>query len=366
MEPNQRLHSLDALRGFNMMFIMGVASLISALCLAITGNDSTWLAQQMSHVDWEGLHHHDTIFPLFLFMAGASFPFSYAKQVAKGASRGKIYWKIIRRGLLLVLFGLAYNGLFKLKFDSLRFYSVLALIGVSWMFAALIYINFNTKARAIIAPALLIIYWLLIRFVPTPEALQYGPYSWEGNLVGHIDRILFPGHLCEGLFDPEGLLSYMSSTVTAMLGMFSGEFIRNGKYSGGKKTLMMLGAAAVLIGVGLLWSIEFPIIKKIWSSTFTLVVGGYSVAMLAIFYYIIDVRGWKGWAFPFAVIGMNSITIYMAPRLINFDKFSSFFLNGIVRICGDPWGDIISRVGCLLVMWLFLYFLYKKKIFLKV
>ena len=366
MEQNQRLLSLDALRGFNMMFIVGIAELICKICIAVTGNDAFWLAVQMHHVSWEGLHHHDTIFPLFLFMAGVSFPFSYAKQLSKGASRGRIYRKIITRGIILVFLGLVYNGFFKLKFDSLRFYSVLALIGMSWMFAALLYINFKTKTRVFIAAGLLILYWLLIRFVPTPEALQYGPYTKDGSLVGYIDRILFPGHLCWGDFDPEGLLSYMSSTVTAMLGMFSGDFIRSGKYSGGKKTLLMLGAAAALTGAGLLWSLEFPIIKAIWSSTFTLVVGGYSVAMLAIFYYIIDVRGWKGWTLPFAVIGMNSITAYMGRKIIDFNDIGWFFLRGVIDRCPEAWGPVVAEAGGFIALWLFLYFLYKKKVFIKV
>ena len=124
-----------------MIFIMGFASIVSAICCLFPGGESCWLETQMHHAAWDGLRHHDTIFPLFLFIAGISFPFSYAKQVSKGSTRGKIYGKIFRRALVLFLLGLVYNGFFKLKFPTLRIFSVLARIGFAWMFAALLFIN---------------------------------------------------------------------------------------------------------------------------------------------------------------------------------------------------------------------------------
>ena len=130
METGKRLLSLDALRGFDMIFIMGFASVITAACGLFPGGDSSFLASQMHHVPWNGFHHHDTIFPLFLFIAGVSFPFSHAKQVAGGASKGRIYRKIFTRGILLFLLGLVYNGFFRLDFAGLRIFSVLARIGL--------------------------------------------------------------------------------------------------------------------------------------------------------------------------------------------------------------------------------------------
>ena len=369
MEPGKRLLSLDALRGFDMIFIMGFASVISYICALFPGGESCWLETQMHHVAWDGLRHHDTIFPLFLFIAGVSFPFSYAKQVSKGASRKSVYWKIFKRGIILFLFGLVYNGFFKLQLSTLRIYSVLARIGFAWMFAALLFINFKPKARAIIAAAILIGYWLLLRFVPAPDAPGAGPFTLEGNLVGYIDRMLIPNHLLsKGAFDPEGLLSLLPAIVTAMLGMFTGEFVRidDSKISGGKKSLYMALAAVVMLVVGLVWSLDFPINKKLWSSTFTLVVGAYSLGLFALFYYIIDVRGWKGWTKFFEVVGLNSITIYMAQRIFSFRGVSDFFLNGLAKLCPEPVGNLILACGYFFVSWLFLWFLYKKKIFLKV
>ncbi|MBO4671852.1 MAG: DUF5009 domain-containing protein [Bacteroidales bacterium] len=369
-EPGRRLASLDALRGFDMLFIIGFASLVVWICKLFPDGENSWLALQMGHVAWDGLRHHDTIFPLFLFIAGVSFPFSYAKMLEKGKKRWKIYWKIVRRGLVLVFFGLLCNGLLKFHWSDLRLWSVLARIGLAWMFAALLFINFKPSVRAVIAVVLLVGYWLLLRFVPAPDApAGAGPFSFEGNLVGYVDRCLFPGHLYRGdggVFDPEGLLSTVPAIVTAMLGMFTGEWVRRKDVSENKKVLGMVAAAAMLLAVGLVWSRWFPLNKKLWSSTFVLVVGAYSLAMLALFYWIIDVKGWKKWSFPLAVIGMNSITIYMAPRIIDFRHATDFFLAGLCSYMGPVWAKIVWYIGFLALEWLFLYFLYKKKIFLRV
>lgn len=367
MDANKRLLSLDALRGFDMMFIMGFAGIVRMICGLFPGGDDCWLLNQMSHVPWEGLHHHDTIFPLFLFIAGISFPFSYAKQQEKGRTRGQIYGKIFYRGFMLFFLGLVYNGIFNLKFGTLRIFSVLARIGFAWMFAALLFINFKPKARAIISVAILVGYWLLIKFIPAPDFPGADPYSMEGNLVGYIDRCLFRNHLCyDKLFDPEGLLSLLPAIVTANLGMFTGEYVRNGKASGGKKTVYMFAAAAVMLVAGLLWSLEFPINKALWSSTFVLVVGAYSLAMFALFYYLIDVRGWTKWTKFFEVIGLNSITIYLGQHIIPFKNISNYFFKGVAGLCPEPVEALILKIASFAVAWLFLWFLYKKKVFLKV
>lgn len=369
MEPGKRLLSLDTLRGFDMIFIMGFASIVTAICALFPNGDSCWLATQMSHASWDGLRHHDTIFPLFLFIAGISYPFSYAKQIGKGATRGQVYAKIFRRGIILFLLGLVYNGFFKLELSTLRIFSVLARIGFAWMFAALLFINFKPKARAVIAAVLLVGYWLLLKFVPAPDAPGAAPLSLEGNLVGYVDRVLFPNHIYQkGLFDPEGLLSLIPAIVTAMLGMFTGEFVRlpEEKVSGSKKSLYMALAAVAMLVIGLVWSLDFPINKKLWSSTFVLVVGAYSLGLFALFYYIIDVRGWKGWTKFFEVVGLNSITIYMAQRIISFSGINRFFLGGLAGLCPEPVGNLILNIGYFMISWLFLWFLYKKKVFLKV
>ena len=251
MKQSERLMSLDALRGFDMLFIMGFASFVVAVCGLWPSAVTDAAAASMSHVAWDGFAHHDTIFPLFLFIAGVSFPYSVAKQRAGGMSEGRIYAKIVRRGLTLVVLGMVYNGLFKLDFENLRIASVLGRIGLAWSIAAVLYLNFGVKTRAAIAVAVLAGYGALSALVAAPDAAGAGPLTFEGNLAGYIDRQFLPGKLIYGSFDPEGLLSTVPAVVTAMLGMFTGEFVRRGDIRGGRKTLWMAAAAAALLAAGL-------------------------------------------------------------------------------------------------------------------
>lgn len=368
MENNQRLQSIDALRGFDMLFILGLASLISSICGLFPNGDGCWLDMQMSHVNWDGLHHHDTIFPLFLFISGITFPFSYAKQLSSGAKRGRIYGKIFKRALILCLLGILYNGLNSLKPSEIRFASVLGRIGVAWMFAAIIFMNTKkVSTRLVITVTILVGYWAALRFIPVPDAPDWaGPFSYEGNLCGYIDRKLLPGRMFGGIMDPEGILSTIPAIATALLGMLSGQFVREGKMSGGRKVLCMFGAAALMIVTGLVWSRWFPIIKVLWTSTFVLVVGGYSLAMFALFYWLIDVKGWRKWAFPLVVVGMNPITLYMGTRIVNVGGIAAFFGSGIAAMLPEAWGSVLMAILYLAVVWLTAWFLYRKKIFLKV
>lgn len=366
MKQSERLMSLDALRGFDMLFIMGFASLVVAVCGLWPSAVTDAAAASMSHVAWDGFAHHDTIFPLFLFIAGVSFPYSVAKQRAGGMSEGRIYAKIVRRGLTLVVLGMVYNGLFKLDFENLRIASVLGRIGLAWSIAAVLYLNFGVKTRAAIAVAVLAGYGALSALVAAPDAAGAGPLTFEGNLAGYIDRQFLPGKLIYGSFDPEGLLSTVLAVVTAMLGMFTGEFVRRSDIRGGRKTLWMAAAAAALLAAGLAFSGVLPVNKKLWSSTFVCVVGAYSLGMFALFYYLIDVRGWRRWTLFFRVVGLNSITIYLAQRIVGFGRISDFFLGGIASKCPEAVAAVISSAGYVAVCWLFLYFLYRKNVFLKV
>jgi len=365
-DKKDRLLSLDALRGFDMIFIMGFATWVVAFCDLFPSGCMSWLSEQMKHVEWDGLTHHDTIFPLFLFIAGISFPFSIAKQRASGKSEKRILVKIITRGLVLVFLGLVYNGFFKLEFATLRCASVLARIGLAWMFAAMLFMKFKPKVLAVIAAVILVGYWLLLWLIPG------GPdtYSFENNLVGVIDRVLLPGRLIygENHFDPEGLLSTLPAIVTAMLGMFTGQFIRlsTDKISENRKVLYMVAAGLALLIIGLLWHLVFPINKKLWSSSFVCVVAAYSLILFALFYYIIDVKGYRRWTLFFRVVGMNSITIYLAQQIIGFRQISRYFIGGLAGLFPEAWANLINATGYIAVCWLFLYFLYKKNIFLKV
>lgn len=365
---SKRLYSLDALRGFDMFWIMGGEGIFVGLA-ALTGWPIfEWWASQLDHVAWHGFVFYDMIFPLFLFIAGISFPFSLAKRIANNNSRQSIYKHVITRGLVLVLLGIIYNNGIRFDFANLRYGSVLGRIGLAWMFAALIFMNTKLTFRIVWFWALLLGYWLLLVLFPAHDLGSSDIFSREGNLASYIDRILMPGRLYLGNHDPEGLFSTIPAIGTALLGMFTGEFMLS-KYLNDKalkKVLYLVIAAIVLMVIGKVWNLTFPINKNIWSSSFVCFVGGLSLLLFSIFYLIIDVLKFKKWAFFFVVIGMNPITIYLTERIINFRSANRFFFGGFSAILPEAWAPLIDGIGITAIAWVFLYILYKKKVFLKV
>jgi predicted acyltransferase len=364
----KRLYSLDALRGFDMFWIMGSEGIFVGLASLTGWPVFQWWAGQLEHVAWHGFHFEDMIFPLFLFIAGISFPFSMAKRTATNESRSSIYKHVITRGLILVLLGIVYNNGVNFDLAHLRYGSVLGRIGLAWMFAAIIFMNTKLNFRIVWCCAILIGYWLLLMLFPAHDLGSTDIYSREGNLTSYIDRILMPGKLYLGNHDPEGLFSTLPAIGTALLGMFTGEFMLS-KYLSDKplrKVLYLVAAAVSLMIIGKIWNIAFPINKNLWTSSFVCFVGGLSLLLFSIFYLIIDVWGYKKWAFFFVVIGMNPITIYLTGRIVNFQSASKFFFGGIAALFPETWTPLIDGIGLTAVAWVFLYILYRKKIFLKV
>jgi predicted acyltransferase len=365
----KRLHSLDALRGFDMFWIMGGEGIFVGLA-SLTGWPifKLW-AEQLEHVPWHGFHFYDMIFPLFLFIAGISFPFSLAKRTGMNDSRKSIYKHVISRGLLLVLIGVVFNNGVNFDFAHMRYGSVLGRIGLAWMFAALIFMNTKLNFRLVWVFGILIVYWLLFILFPAHDLGATDPYSMEGNLAGYIDRMLLPGRFCCYNFgDSEGLLSTIPAISTALLGMLTGQFVSS-QYLTDKplrKVLYMVLAAIGLMILGRIWNLAFPINKYLWSPSFVCFVGGLSLLLFSIFYLVIDIWGYKKWTLFFVVIGMNPITIYLVERIVNFHSATKFFFGGITAILPETWAPLIDGIGITTVAWVFLYILYKKKIFLKI
>ena len=367
--PSQRLMSLDALRGANMFFIMGGSGLLCALA-AFWPHSAIWqwIASQMHHVKWDGFAQHDMIFPTFLLIAGIAFPFSLAKQRVNGKSNGQIFCKVLWRAAVLVLLGILVNNKVCLDFANLRYASVLGHIGLAWMFAAILTMAFGTKTRFVLFAAILVGYWLLLKNVGAPDAPEgAGVYSMEGCLVGYIDRMYCPGRLHLGIHDPEGLLSLIPAIGTALLGTLVGDGLRSGGVENGgvKKTIWLAIIGAALITVGWYWGKFFPINKNLWTSSFVCFAGGIGIASLAVFYFIIDVLRFRCWAFFFVVIGMNSITIYLAPKF-GLQTAVDFLTADPVARLPEAYRELGGSVAYIAIAWAFLYFLYRRNIFLKV
>ena len=365
----KRLQSLDALRGFDMFWIIGGGGIFAGLASLTGWAPLVWWNTQLHHVEWHGFAFEDMIFPLFLFIAGISFPFSMAKRLENSASRKSLYMKIFSRGLLLVLFGMIYNGFLIFNFFKMRYASVLGRIGLAWMFAALIFINTNKRnVRVFWCAGLLIFYWLLLAFVPAFDNPGADRFSMEGNFTSYFDRLFLPGRLYKGIHDPEGWLGVIPATATAMLGMLTGQFVmwRKEGLTEQRRTGYMAIASVALVVVGLLWNLVFPINKNLWTSSFVCFVGGLSLLLFSLFYLIIDVWGYRKWSFFFTVIGMNSITIYMAQCMIRFSYTSDFLFKGMIGLFPESWASFLNSCAYMAVCWAFLYFLYRQRIFLKV
>jgi predicted acyltransferase len=362
---SQRLYSLDALRGFDMFWIMGAEEIFHGLFKATGAPFWGAIANQLTHPDWNGFHFYDLIFPLFLFMAGVATPYSVGRELEKGKTKNEVLWRVVKRGLLLVLIGIiANNGLQVRPVSELRFGSVLGRIGLAYMFANIIYIYSKQRAQIIWFCSLLLGYWLLLKFNSAPGFTR-GDLTMEGNFASYIDRIAMPGKLYLGIHDPEGLLSTIPAIGTGLLGIFTGNFIK--QHGARPSTALRLAAAgAVSIVLALIWNVDFPINKNLWSSSFVLLVGGLSLLLLALFYYIIDVLGCKKWSFFFRVIGMNSILIYMSGHFINWEYSTEGFFKWVGQLIGNPFNAVAMAICYVMVKWVFLYFMYKKKVFLRV
>jgi predicted acyltransferase len=305
---------------------------------------------------------------MFLFIAGISFPFSVAKRLAANESLKMLYKHVIMRGLILVVLGILYNNAVRFDFANFRYGSVLGRIGLAWMFAALIFMNTKLNFRIVWFCGLLIGYWFLLLLFPAHDLGSSDIFSREGNLTSYVDRLLMPGKLYLGNHDPEGILSTIPAISTALLGMFTGEFLMS-QYLNNKplrKVLFMFLAAICLMIIGQLWNLVFPINKNLWTSSFVCFVGGLSLLLFTLFYLIIDVWNFRKWAFFFVVIGMNPITIYLTERIVNLKVASKFFLGGLIAMLPGSWTQLLNGIAITAVGWVFLYILYRKKIFLKV
>ena len=358
----ERLVSLDVLRGFDMFWIIGGGAIFTALAGVFDSGVTRALAAQLEHVGWVGLHCWDVIWPLFMFIVGAAIPFSIANRRAAGFSDLRLLLHALRRAVILFVLGMAAQGnLF--EWDLARLwpcYSVLHGIAAGYLIAVAIYLRCRTRAQIILIGGFLLIYWALLMLVPVP-GVGAGVLSPTGNMATWVDQLVL-GRFHHGT--NTWFVSYLGFASSVMLGVLAGEVLRLGRTEK-QKILTLVAAGIGCVGAGLLMSLALPIIKLLWTSSFVLVSGGISFLAIALFYWIVDVRRWRSWAFPFRVIGMNPIVAYLATTLYGFGHISNIFIGSLVPRAGE-WGALLSHSAAFAALWLFLYWMYRTRSFVKI
>jgi predicted acyltransferase len=359
-----RIASIDALRGFDMFWITGGDAFFISLFTFFGTPFFLGLARQLDHPAWTGFHFYDLIMPLFLFIVGLSMPFSLTKRVERGDSKRQIYFHVFRRAIILYILGLIYNGLFDFNFETLRYTGVLHRIAFTYLFAALIVLNFKQKGQLLWAIGITAIYWLILLLVPVPG---YGAYNLtsEGNLCAYIDRLFLPGSWCCYTYgDNEGLLSNFAAIVNVIIGALAGYRLMKQESTYGKMKFFIV-TGSILTAISIPWNLIYPINKYLWTASYVSLTTGLSLLAFWVFYWLIDVKGYTRWAFPFKVIGMNCITIYVITGIFDFGIIARIFIHGFYTEFG-AFQFPFYECCVLSLKWLFLYFLYRQKVFLKV
>ena len=367
-----RIKSVDALRGFDMFWIIGADALFYALNKLAGGDGRSiigFFATQLDHVAWEGFRFYDLIFPMFVFIVGVSIVFSLSKRSAE-AGRGPATAQIFRRFAILYLLGLfTYEGVAG-GWEKLRLLGVLQRIALCYLFGALAFLYLKPKALVALCASLLIGYWALMTFVPVP-GVGAGNFEEGRNLANYIDKEYLPLFKWDGDHDPEGLLSTLPAIASCLLGIFAGLLLRRGDLEARRKVKMLLACGALSVLAGYIWGLQFPIVKKIWTSSFVLVAGGFSAILLGLFYLVIDIWKKDWWATPFVWIGTNAITIYLLVHIVELPKMAERLVGGDIKAWFDRtirigFGDFVVACVALTMAVLFCRFLYRRRIFLKV
>ena len=371
----RRVVSVDALRGFSIFWIIGADGAIWTLdrmlrnkgpALNSVGN---FLGTQMNHAEWVGFRFYDLIFPLFIFVTGVSIVLALPRLVEK-EGKAQAHVHVLRRALLLYALGLVFYGGFSQPWSDIRFVGVLQRIAICYLFASILFLNLDWRGLTAALVALLVGYWALMTFVPVP-GVGAGSFNPDANLANWIDANYLPGRLWDTTRDPEGLLSTLPAIGTCLLGVFAGLLLKDDRATPTEKSLWLIGSGAAMVAAGYLWSLQFPIVKEIWTSSFVLVAGGFSAILLGVMHQAIDVWGWKVWATAFVWIGANAIAIYFINGVTGFEPFALRFVGGDVKVWFDQivtpgMGVFVAHLLGLALAIVLAGYLYRNKIFLRV
>jgi len=378
--PSKRLASLDAFRGATIAGMM------------LVNNPGTWSAvyPQLLHASWNGWTFTDWIFPFFLWIVGVAMTFSFAKRVEQGGNKSRLMLHTLQRSLVIFALGLFLNSfpfglLFghQFSFATVRIPGVLQRIAVCYLIASLIVLNSSVRAQVIWIIGLLTGYWLLVKLVPVPG---YGAGVLEplGSLCWYVDSTVLKGHTWVGApvlgFDPEGIVSTIPAIATTLLGVMTGHWLRSSR-SPEEKTAWMFVAGNALLVLGAVLDMWLPINKNMWTSSYTVFMAGWALVCFACAYWLIDVKGYAAWAKPFVIYGMNAIAVFVLAGIVGRMLFlikwegpdgsmitlkSYIFQNFFLSLASPINASLLFAIGFLLLMYLFVWALWKKKWFLKV
>ena len=358
----ERWVSLDALRGFDMFWIIGGTSMLGGLGKIIQRPFFDKFLEQFEHVPWQGLHFYDLIWPLFMFIMGAAIPLGVAKRRARGAGDRTLLLHAVWRAVVMFCLGTITQGNL-LLFNWSRFrpcYSVLHGLAAGYLLAMLVALKVKPRWHAATIAVMLLAYWAMVMLIPVP-GVGAGVLTPQGNLPAYVDKLVL-GHLHYG--KNTWFLSYLGFGASVLLGVLAGQLLMS-NLSPVRKVYRLLAAGAISLAGGLVWSLSFPLIKLMWTSSYVLVSGGLSFLALALFYWIIDVLGYRRWAFGFIVIGMNSIAVYVATEIFDFRIVGNIFVGHLLPLAGRG-AALVEAGAAFAVVWLMLYWMYRKKEFIRI
>lgn len=377
MQAPARLVCLDVFRG------LAVAGMI----LVDNPGSDTGAYAPIIHAEWNGWTPADFIFPSFLFLVGVSLVFSFSSRRARGESRNSILAHVLKRCLMLIAIGLFVNGMPFIGIDvhAYRFYGVTQRIALCYLVASVLELWSGHRGQVIALLACLVGYWALLHFVPVPGFGVPGgniPFlDPDRNLVAWLDRRLLLGHLYNSTRDPEGLLSTIPAIGTTLMGVLTGHWLRSSA-NAMRKMGIMFAVGGLGLAAALLWNRWFPINKNLWTSSFVLFTGGFALVMLAILFWVLEVRQWRGrWTTPILVFGMNAIAGFVADSLV-YGPGYTFMAKGPTGArmnwheaaqanleafgLSMPNASLAYSIVSLAFCWCLLWLLWRKEIFLKV
>lgn len=364
-----RMASLDVFRGIT------IAGMI------LVNNPGSWEAiySPFEHAEWHGWTPTDLVFPFFLFIVGVSITLALARRAESSGSRRDLYVKIIRRTLIIFALGLILGGFPTYDLSSLRIPGVLQRIALCYFVASIIFLNTKWRTQALIAAALLIFYWLLMKLVPVP-GFGAGNLEMEGNLAAYVDRKLLGGHTWKPLYDPEGILSTIPAIATTLCGVLTGHLLRSKRLPIEKVAAMFVAGMAAIV-VGWIWNFWFPINKALWTSSYVLLTAGLALQLLAFCYWLIDIKNYRSWAKPFLIFGTNALALYflaeLFSRIVSIITFAradgsrvdlhTLVYENLFASWAQPKTASLLMALCTVLIWLgVMTILYRKRIFIKV